>query len=182
MARRRGARLPVPIVVTALHVGTLDLVCDHVFFAGDVPATVLTLQFLTALPFAFLVSSHRASLLALPAIFFVDGVAAYFVYAYQIDIRADTLAFAYETDLAEASAFVDPALLGVASLGFAVGAILARLSWADAGRYRWSRLVAVLVLLPVFELAEDDLRELKVPLTLPLQIVGESRVYWREKA
>ena len=78
-----------------MHVALFDLVCYAVFYDGDLRISlwVTALGFFMGLPVSFAVAQSRVLVAILtPLVFLLDGVAAYFVYYYRIDIRAGTLA------------------------------------------------------------------------------------------
>jgi glucan phosphoethanolaminetransferase (alkaline phosphatase superfamily) len=174
-----------PAIAALVHAVAFDLVTYHVFYNGHLPiaAWMTVVAFFIGLPFAFAVLASRvAAALLLPVVFLADGLAAYFAHFYKIDIRADTLAFLYETNPAEAAGFLDPVLVAAALLAAALGAALASLARRHARPAGWRGLLALIALLPPMGLAlAAKEQELKTPLPLPAPIVSGSLRYFKEK-
>jgi glucan phosphoethanolaminetransferase (alkaline phosphatase superfamily) len=127
--RRRADRLAVavmaecrwPFAIAALHGLVFDFTVYWISSAGALGRSLAggALAAVGALPFAYLCQwLGRPGRVAVALVFFVDGIAAYLVLAYRIDIRADTLSLLYHTEADEVTELVgvQPVLWSLACL------------------------------------------------------------------
>ena len=123
----------------------------------------------------------RLSLVLMPLVFALGGLASYVVTVYKTDIRADTLALLFETDMGEAGQFVEVTsvawVLGTLLLGFA-------LAWYARRSVRPRATAALAVLLAMTGvsqlLAKAEKRD-NIPDPLPQVVAYQAKTYVKEK-
>jgi glucan phosphoethanolaminetransferase (alkaline phosphatase superfamily) len=123
----------------------------------------------------------RVSLVLLPLVFALGGLASYVITAYQTDIRADTLALLFETDVGEAGQFVD-----ATSVAWVLGALLLGLAvaWFARRTARPRATPAIVVLLAMAgasEVLANAQKRDNIPAPLPQVVAYQTKTYIKEK-
>lgn len=120
-------------------------------------------------------------------IFFLQAIAVYFVLIYKIDLNPDTFALLFETDIAEASAFISLDLIIFSTISIVFGLILANYLLKTTKNNKTFGLKAKSITLIILFLLLAGAQKLifaygiRLPNPLPQALASNSVNYFKEK-
>lgn len=176
----------ISLLLAFIHCFIFDLTCYYIYSGNNFGFAIKVATICTGIawPLFYLISwAKKYSAWIYSCIFVVDGLATYFVWTYKLEIRADSLALMYESNLAEASAFIGfplvSWLIACVSLAFVITYFESRGNFSQKKRYL---IFVILLLIGTLCYSGFKYIDYRMPKPLPASVLQESQRYFKEKS
>jgi glucan phosphoethanolaminetransferase (alkaline phosphatase superfamily) len=174
------------LFLALIHCLTFDLACYYIYSGNNLgfAIQVAIICICVAWPLFYLISwANKYAIWIYASLFTIDGLAAYFVWTYKLELRADTLALMYESNLQEARAFIGFPLIAWLSICIGSVYLMAR-KGTKSSLSLGSRFKIFLTLLLIATLSYRVFKHIdyRMPKPLPTSLIQESQRYFKEKS
>lgn len=174
------------LFIATIHSLLFDFVCYYIYSGNSLSfALRVTIASIgIAWPLFYLISrAKKYAIWIFAGIFTVDSLVAYFVWTYKLEIRADTLALLYETNLQEARAFIGLPVICWMLICISFIFFLARFKSRDSNSLNSHyTTLFVLLLIGIFSYRLFKHIDYRMPKPLPISVIQESQRYFKEKS
>ena len=174
------------LLLAAIHCIAFDFACYYIYSGNNAGFAIKTTIICIGItwPFFYLLSwANKFSTLFFSFIFLIDGLAAYFIWNYKLELRADTLALMYESNLQEARAFIGVPLLAWILISIGTAFLITRKRSKNnlAASDRW-KVFLILLLIGILSYRIFKHIDYRMPKPLPASLLQESQRYFKEKS